>query len=134
MQKRQIARILMPVPRPEQERREEEVRRTFWDHLRRFAGRIPFATDLVAAYYCATDPQTPLKVRATLFAALAYFVLPIDVLPDLLVLVGFTDDLAVLMAAISMVSGHMRPEHYARARQTLDQDDGLPEANEPRTG
>ena len=134
MHDRAIAKVLMPVTRPEQEKREEEVRRTFWDHLRRFAGRIPFATDLVAAYYCAMDSKTPLKVRGTLIAALAYFVLPIDVLPDLLVVVGFTDDLAVLMAAISLVSSHMTEEHYAKARETLEQDDDLPDPGDARAG
>ena len=132
MQKRAIAKILMPVNRPEQEKREEEVRRNFWDHLRRFAGRVPFATDLVAAYYCAMDPKTPFKVKGTLLAALAYFVLPIDILPDLLVIVGFTDDFAVLMAAIGLVSSHMTDEHYAKARETLEQDDGLPDPGEPQ--
>ena len=130
MHERAVAKVLMPVSKPEQDRREEEVRRSFWDHLRRFAGRIPFATDLVAAYYCAMDSKTPLKVRGTLLAALAYFVLPIDILPDLLVVVGFTDDLAVLMGAISLVSSHMTEEHYARARETLEQDDGLPDPGE----
>ena len=134
MQKRAIAKVLMPVSRPEQERREEEVRRNFWDHLRRFAGRIPFATDLVAAYYCAMDPETPFRVKGTLLAALAYFVLPIDVLPDLLVLVGFTDDLAVLMAAIGLVSSHMSEEHYAKARETLEQDDDLPDPDQSKAG
>ena len=134
MQKRAIAKVLMPVSRPEQERREEEVRRNFWDHLRRFAGRIPFATDLVAAYYCAMDPKTPFRVKGTLLAALAYFVLPIDVLPDLLVLVGFTDDLAVLMAAIGLVSSHMSEEHYAKARETLEQDDDLPDPGQSKAG
>ena len=134
MQKRAIAKVLMPVSRPEQERREEEVRRNFWDHLRRFAGRIPFATDLVAAYYCAMDPETPFRVKGTLLAALAYFVLPIDVLPDLLVLVGFTDDLAVLMAAIGLVSSHMSEEHYAKARETLEQDDDLPDPGQSKAG
>lgn len=120
MDKERVEDILAPVPVEKQREREERVRRGFWEHLKRFAGRIPFATDLVAAYYCATDPATPLKVRGTLFAALAYFVLPFDVLPDMVALIGFSDDLAVLMGAISMVSSHMRPEHYERAREALD--------------
>ena len=50
--------------------------------------RIPFAEDLVAAYYCALDRDTPGYVRAVLFGALAYFVLPIDVVPDFLAGLG----------------------------------------------
>ena len=119
MERENIERALAPVPVEEQRRREERVRSRFWSYLKRFAGRIPFAEDLVAAYYCAMDPATPFKVKGTLLAALAYFLLPFDVLPDMLVIIGFTDDLAVLMAAISLVSSHMRPEHYERAREAL---------------
>lgn len=114
-----IRSALAPVDHQQQQRREEEVRAGFWDHLKRFAGRIPFAEDLVAAYYCAMDPATPFRVKGTLLAALAYFVMPIDFLPDVLALVGLTDDLAVLMAAITMVREHMTDEHYEKARDTL---------------
>ena len=119
MDDERIGRVLAPVPIETQREREERVRRGFWSHLKRFAGRIPFAEDLVAAYHCAMDPATPFKVRGTLLAALAYFVLPFDFLPDMIALIGFSDDLAVLMGAISMVGSHMRPEHYERARATL---------------
>ena len=47
----------------------------------RVAARIPFAEDLLAAYYCAFDRETPLHVQGTLIGALAYFVLPIDAMP-----------------------------------------------------
>ncbi len=57
--------------------------RTFWKKLARVAARIPFAEDLVAAWFCAVDPATPPRVRAILFGALAYFVLPTDVIPGL---------------------------------------------------
>ena len=119
MDREHVERVLAPVPAERQRRREERVRRNFWSHLKRFAGRIPFAEDLVAAYHCAMDPATPFKVRGTLLAALAYFVLPFDFLPDMVALIGFSDDLAVLVGAISLVGAHMRPEHYERARETL---------------
>jgi uncharacterized membrane protein YkvA (DUF1232 family) len=101
------------------ERREEKVRAEFWDKFRRVAARIPFADDLVAAYCCALDPATPMKVRATLLGALAYFILPIDAIPDFLLGVGFTDDAAVLAAAISMVARHITPRHRAAAARAL---------------
>jgi uncharacterized membrane protein YkvA (DUF1232 family) len=75
--------------------------------------------DLLAAYYCAFDRATPLRVRIALLAALAYFVLPFDFIPDVLPLVGFTDDAAVLFTAIRLVSGHMREEHRLAAREAL---------------
>jgi uncharacterized membrane protein YkvA (DUF1232 family) len=102
-------------------RDEERVRRGFWSKAKRVAARLPFAEDLLAAYYCAFDRATPLQVRATLLGALAYFVLPFDFLPDLLPIIGFTDDAAVLFAAVRMVAGHMRPEHRDAARAALAQ-------------
>ena len=100
-------------------RDEKTVRRKFWPKLRKFAARLPFAEDLLAAYYCAFDRGTPLQVKAALVGALAYFVLPFDAMPDVLPLLGFTDDAAILMTALRMVGHHMRPEHRAAARRAL---------------
>jgi uncharacterized membrane protein YkvA (DUF1232 family) len=99
---------------------EETVRAGFWPKLKRVLARVPFAEDAVAAWYCAFDPQTPLKVRGMLLAALAYFVLPFDVLPDFILGVGFTDDVTVLMTAIALVSANLRPEHRRQAKQALE--------------
>lgn len=112
-------------PLPEDEaakaaRDEDAVRRGFWAKLRATGARIPFAEDAVAAYYAAFDRRTPLRVRATLLAALAYFILPFDVAPDIFPIIGFTDDTAVLMAALKLLSGHVGPDHYASAREALD--------------
>lgn len=101
------------------QRDEARVRRGFWPKLRRVAARLPFAGDLLAAYYCAFDQQTPLQVRAALLGALAYFVLPVDVMPDVLPMLGFTDDALVLMTALRMVSGHINDTHRAAARDAL---------------
>ena len=78
--------------------------RSFWRKLRRVAASIPFTEDLLAAYYCAFDRDTPLPVKATLLGALAYFVLPLDAIPDVLPVIGFTDDAAVLATAIKLVA------------------------------
>lgn len=98
---------------------EAKVRGGFWQKLKRVAAQLPFAEDLLAAYYCAMDRATPAYVRAVLFGALAYFILPADVVPDIVAVVGFTDDAAVLAAAIAAVRAHFRPEHRARARAAL---------------
>jgi uncharacterized membrane protein YkvA (DUF1232 family) len=99
---------------------EQGVRRNFWPKLQANLARIPFAGDVLAAWYCATDTKTPLKVRGTLFGALAYFILPFDVIPDFILGLGFTDDLAVLMTAITLVKNHITAEHRDRARETLE--------------
>ena len=84
------------------------------------AGRIPFAEELAAAYFCAIDPVTPGRVRGILLAALAYFVIPTDLIPDFISGFGFTDDAAVLATAIGLVSGHIKNRHHAQARAALD--------------
>jgi uncharacterized membrane protein YkvA (DUF1232 family) len=101
---------------------EASLLRDVWDKARRVAGRLPFAEDLLSAYYCALDRQTPLHVRASLLAALAYFVMPADALPDLMVGLGFTDDAAVLFGTLKLVTSSIRPEHRDAARRALNQD------------
>lgn len=95
------------------------VRRQFWAKLKRFAATLPFAEDLLAAYYCAFDRQTPRHVQAALLGAIAYFILPFDFIPDMLPVLGFTDDAAVLAAAIRTVASHITPAHRDAARETL---------------
>ncbi len=97
------------------------LRRDFWRKLRTVLAHIPFAEDLLAAYYCAFDRNTPVQVKVTLVAAIAYFVLPFDAIPDFLPVVGFTDDAAVLATAIKLVASHMRPEHREAAREKLQE-------------
>ncbi len=101
-------------------REKSRVRRGFWPKFRRFAARLPFAEDLVAAYFCAFDRDTPRHVQVALMGALAYFVLPFDFIPDMMPLIGFTDDAAVLATAIKLVSAHIRPQHREAVRRVLD--------------
>jgi uncharacterized membrane protein YkvA (DUF1232 family) len=107
------------LSRGDSARDETIVRRGFWRKLRRRAARIPFAEDLLTAYYCALDRHTPHHVRAVLLGALAYFVLPVDALPDVLPVLGFTDDAAVLAGAIRLVWSHIEPAHRAAAGDAL---------------
>jgi uncharacterized membrane protein YkvA (DUF1232 family) len=98
---------------------EARVKRAFWQKAKRLAGKLPFAEDLLTAYYCAFDQATPLQVKTALIGALAYFVLPFDVVPDMMPLLGFTDDAAILLTALRMVTAHVRPEHREAARRAL---------------
>lgn len=100
-------------------RYERIVANGFWDKLLAMAGRVPFAEELAAAFYCVSDPATPPKVKGVLLAALAYFVLPFDAIPDFLPVFGFTDDAAVLALAIRLVSKNIQPAHYKAARARL---------------
>jgi uncharacterized membrane protein YkvA (DUF1232 family) len=108
--------ISLPVPTARDEAR---VERDFWKKLRKVAGQIPFADDAAAAYFCAVDPATPARVKAILFAALAYFVMPFDLIPDFFAGIGYTDDAAIIALAIGAVAKSIKPEHRAKARAAL---------------
>ena len=106
-----------PADRLAQDR--ESVRKRFWIKLKRVVSRLPFAEDLLAAYYCAFDKQTPRHVQVTLLGALAYFILPFDFIPDMMPVLGFTDDAAVLATAIRLVATHITSDHRDAARAAL---------------
>ena len=98
---------------------EAKVTKDFWPKLKKSLASVPFAEEVLAAYYCAFDSATPLKVKGILLAALAYFIMPFDVIPDFILGLGFTDDMAVLYTAISMIRTHMTQDHRDRAKATL---------------
>lgn len=110
----------LTTPDPERVAQDERlVHHRFWQKLRANLHRIPFLEDLLAAYFCATDPATPYRAKGILLAALAYFIMPVDALPDWLLIAGFTDDAAVLAAAVQTVRANLTPAHWARAKETL---------------
>ena len=106
---------------------ERTVRRDFWAKLKQFAGQVPFVEDVVAAYYCALDPATPMRVRGILLAALVYFVRlrarPLTWLGRFHAALGFTDDAAVLTAVFGL-SSHITPVHRAAAARALGKELG----------
>ncbi len=120
--------MVSTTTRPEDAANEARVRAGFWPKVRTTVGYIPFAEDALAAYYCAFDRETPLVARATLWGALAYFVLPLDAVPDYLPVLGFADDAAALATAIRMIASHMKPEHREAAKRALDKMAGTAEA------
>jgi uncharacterized membrane protein YkvA (DUF1232 family) len=99
---------------------ERRLERGFWPKLKRVAPKIPFLSDLVAVYYCTRDPSTPAAAKALLMAALAYFVLPFDAVPDMLAGVGFTDDAAVIAAVLATLGGVLKSRHREAARAFID--------------
>lgn len=105
-------------------REDMPLRHDFWAKLKRVGRQIPFAEDLLAAYYCATDPLTPKRIKLILVGALTYFILPADVVPDILPVLGFADDAAMLAAAIAQVAGAINDDHRDKARETLKENLG----------
>lgn len=99
---------------------EERVARGFLPKIRQVASRIPFAAEALSIWWCARDPATPAAAKGMMMAALAYFVLPTDVIPDILPALGMTDDAAVIAAVIAIVGRNLRPRHREAAQAFLD--------------
>src|SRR4051812_15660417 len=112
---------------------EEVVRERFAAKAKRYLRQLPLARETVAMYFCLLDSRTPIWVKATVAAALAYFILPLDAVPDLLPIVGLSDDASVLAAALTAVAAHITDEHHARAREWMETElDAPPRAQNVR--
>ena len=98
---------------------EQRVARGFWPKIRRVASRVPFAPQALAVWFCARDDATPIAAKGMMFAALAYFVLPTDAVPDFIAGLGYTDDAAVFAAMLAIVGRHLKPRHREAAREAL---------------
>lgn len=98
---------------------EVRVAQGFWPKIRRVAAKVPFASDALSVWWCARDPETPTAAKGMMLAALAYFVLPTDAIPDFLVGVGFTDDAAVFAALLAIVGKNLKPKHREAASAFL---------------
>ncbi len=97
------------------EQSESYIEERFFDKLRKNASRVPFVEEAVTLYFCATDPDTPTWAKAASVAALVYFIVPLDLLPDPI----FIDDAAVIAVAIKQLSTVVTDEHRAQARRWL---------------
>ena len=109
----------LPVDPRRYERDKARVERGFWAKVRRTLGRVPFLEEAVAAYYCAIDRETPVQVKAVLMGALAYFVLPADMITDFIARLGFAVDAAVLAMPIRSVEPHIKERHRRQARSII---------------
>ena len=99
---------------------EVRVTKGFWPKIRRTAARIPFADQALAAWYSARDPETPLAAKGMIFAGLAYFIMPVDAIPDIFAGIGYTDDAAVSTAVLAMVGANIKRRHRDQAEEALE--------------
>lgn len=116
---REIApdRALVPAVMKLNEQRVEEG---FWPKIRRVAAKVPFAKEALSVWYCAKDDDTPLAAKGMMLAALAYFVLPVDAIPDVIVGLGYTDDAAVFTALMAIVGRNLKPKHKQAAKADIE--------------
>jgi len=95
----------------------------FWQKLARHAATAGRGTleKALYLYYAAQHPATPAWARRVMYGALGYFILPLDAVPDLAPLVGYTDDLSVMVAALGTVAFYITPQIKAQAHGKVDQ-------------
>lgn len=90
----------------------------FWRKLRRvakLAGR-EVVEKALCLYYAAQRPETPAWAKATVYAALGYFILPADAIPDPMPLLGYADDLSALTLAIATIAAYIDSAVRTKAR------------------
>lgn len=93
----------------------------FWDKVKAYA-KVAGAKVLEPAlkmYYASQDTDTPAWAKTTIYGALGYFILPLDVIPDLMPAIGYSDDFGVLAAAAVAVASSVKPEHTEKAKKVL---------------
>ena len=94
---------------------------SFWDKLKNFAksAGCEVVEKALILFYVAQDKDTPAKIKAMIYGALGYFILPVDVIPDVTPAIGFSDDLGILLATITAVVAYTKKEHKQKAKETL---------------
>lgn len=101
---------------------EDRVTQDLGGKVRQTIGKVPFTRDAVAAFYAARDPATPTGVKVAVMSALAYFILPFDLVPDFIAALGYTDDATVFYGAWRLLAPHLKPQHETKARAFLLQE------------
>lgn len=93
----------------------------FWDKLKKFGKKagssVVYAVLLL--YYTLQKPEVPKKTKAVIIGALGYFILPVDLLPDMMLGVGFTDDLGALGIALFQVAMYIDDDIKMKAKIKL---------------
>jgi uncharacterized membrane protein YkvA (DUF1232 family) len=99
---------------------EQRVDLGFWPKMRRVVAKIPFAKEALSVWYCAKDDDTPIAAKGMMLAALAYFVLPVDAIPDFIAGLGYTDDAAVFTALMAIIGRNLKPKHKLAAKRDIE--------------
>ena len=93
----------------------------FWKKLARHARAAGkrIVEEALVLYYAWNDPEVPAWAKAAIIGALGYFISPLDAIPDIIPVVGYSDDATVLAAAVLLVKAWLKEEHRQRARETM---------------
>jgi uncharacterized membrane protein YkvA (DUF1232 family) len=94
---------------------------SLWEKMKDFA--VAAGNEVIekalTLYFCLIDSDTPVWAKTVIVSALGYFIVPIDAIPDLAPVVGYSDDLGALASALAIVVAHVKPEHKQKAKEKL---------------
>ena len=96
---------------------------SFWQKLstNAFKAGKDVVEKALTLYYASRSDNFPTWAKTTVYSSLAYFILPVDLIPDVIPAAGYTDDLIVLLSALSILEIHVTPEHKETAKNKLRQ-------------
>ena len=100
---------------------EQSFHRCLWRKIGRYALHVgrSLITKTLWLYYAAQDPATPGWAKTVIYGALAYFIMPLDAIPDITPVAGFTDDLGALAAAVATVAAYITEDVKAKAEKKI---------------
>ncbi|MBO4300851.1 MAG: DUF1232 domain-containing protein [Desulfovibrio sp.] len=95
--------------------------RQLWEKIARMTKKVGYEVlrSVLILYYTLENPELPGKVRAVILGALGYFILPVDLIPDFIPIVGMSDDIAIVAAAIAYASLYITQEAKDKAEAKL---------------
>ncbi|MDZ4726589.1 MAG: YkvA family protein [Leptospira sp.] len=102
--------------------KETFIKNNFWKKIKETGAKLPFVNDVIAMYYCLLDEKTSLSAKASIVFALLYFITPIDVIPDFILALGYTDDATVIASTILLLKSQLKTEHYEKAKASLEKE------------
>lgn len=99
---------------------EKKVDEGFYKKIKDNLAKISFLRDAVSLYFATQDPEIPTLKKAVVYAALAYFIIPIDAIPDIIPITGFIDDAAMITGAVTVLGSMITQDHRDKAEEWLD--------------
>lgn len=92
-----------------------------WEVLRRHAKRLGIKSvyTILLFYYAFQRHETPRWAKNIIVGVLGYLLTPIDLLPDLTPIIGYTDDLGLLSLGLVAIAGHINKDVREKARKKL---------------
>lgn len=105
------------------------TRKTLSQHLtqklKKTLGKVGFISDIVGMYYCLRDPSTPFYIKMFIYSAIAYFIFPIDIFPDIFIGVGYIDDAITIAIIYKLIKSHLTDAHHRKSSEWLNSEDNL---------